>query len=157
MHHGLELFFGLLGIVFIAFGSIELARQYELEAEGIEVFANIYEQQSLQSRKCRVRYRFGLRNTDTFYTRSDFLGRTDIWSEMPRFDCGEIRNQKAPTLRIRYLPRDPWVNQPVSEFPSNLFDIYAALVTGVVGLCLAAYFYWILPSSGGDESTGSTT
>jgi hypothetical protein len=71
----------------------------------------------------------------TTYSASDATGREGLWQEVP-FDVWEA-SQRTGTLTVRYVPGDPWINEPAVGDPGAMGDHLAGVVLGAA-CCLGA-------------------
>jgi hypothetical protein len=70
-----------------------------------------------------IRYTFRIPGDPEQYTAADLLGRTDLWTRVTR-EAWETARRDGDTLRVLYLPEQPWVNQPASIAGNPAFDSF---------------------------------
>jgi len=140
----LILFFGIFGIAFLFLGVPSLLdhislRQSETIAEACVTDSDVgYERLARYGNPAhRIRYVLVLNGVDV--TRSDFLGRTNLWSEIPK-DVWQVATATKRII-VRYDPANPSNNAPACSLP-NIWDAITLLGLGTVCLCLALALGW---------------
>lgn len=86
----------------------------------------------------RLRYSFQPTAGGPIVTRKDFLGRSNLWSTLPKPDYDAA--VKSGTLQVRYVPSNPGNNAPVAGFPKDA-DAWVGIGVGAL-LVLLAVIIW---------------
>lgn len=122
----------LLGLALMAFGAIDLAKAIALHRSQSVAEARVVGSRQMIKRRggvsFEVRYAFSPAPGSPEIGRSDFLGRTNLWSSLPEPDwlAATATNQ----LKVRFDPDYPGNNAPNLSLP-KLGDSSIALLLGV--------------------------
>jgi hypothetical protein len=84
-----------------------------------------------------IRYHFQIPGDTQWYTASDMTGRRDLWITITPAAWEEaLQNNKK--ISIRYLPNDPWVNEPDGIAGTPVLDSLCGW-----GMVLGFDLYWL--------------
>jgi hypothetical protein len=126
-------------------GASTLADEKALQERGRVTFARVTEAKILSNKnppEYQVRYTFTPDGVGWF-SYSDRTTRRNLWASLPQ----EVWAQATSSswLRVRYLPEDPWVNEPAnSEGTPSRRDAIAGIVLGAMPW-LIVIFIWAGP------------
>ncbi|MBC8161223.1 MAG: hypothetical protein H7Z42_08390 [Roseiflexaceae bacterium] len=70
-----------------------------------------------------ARYRFQVPGDATWYSASDIAGRRDLWT--PLTSAAAAAARRSNQIEVRYLPDNPWANQPLGRAGNPLVDSFA--------------------------------
>lgn len=131
----LALVAGGLGAFLLSMGAIELYRARRLSAHADTIDARAFDFSTVTddgATRYELHYEFTVGGRT--YSHSDATGREGLWQEVPR-DVWDA-SQQSGQLTVRYVPDDPWINEPASDAPGALGDHLAGIVLG--GVCCAS-------------------
>jgi len=132
---------GLLGGAFLLLGIPSLADTILLRSSDAEATSRVTDSRIVSTKyglSHEVRYVFAVEGAADV-TRSDFLGRSNLWSTIPEEVWRVATVSKE--LRVRYLRVMPSRNAPVSGLPSPWDDL-TILGLGALIFGFAAFGGW---------------
>ena len=120
-------FVGVVALFFLAISAVEYREESLLQREGINVRATVTDAHIIQKRSAvyELKYKFQPSGKNEWYTCVDSLRTKNGWCGVPKQEWETARSTNG--IEIIYLPRDPWINRPVSNPPT----ITALLATGL--------------------------
>lgn len=128
---------GVLGAFLLWMGAIELYRARRLSEHTETVTARAFDFSTVtEDGSMRYELHYELSVGGATYSHSDATGRQGLWQEVPR-DVWE-QSQRTGRIEVRYVPDDPWINEPAVGDPGALGDHVAGVVLG--GVCCASSF-----------------
>lgn len=123
----------LLALAFTAFGAIALLETLALHHSESVTVARVIESRTLTTHRSgvsfEVRYAFSPAPDSPEIGRSDFLGRTNLWSSLPEPDWQAASTTKQ--LKVRFDPNHPGNNAPDVSLPGSLGDSSILLLLGI--------------------------
>jgi hypothetical protein len=132
---------GLLGGVFLLLGIPSLADTILLRSSDAEAVARVTDSRIVSAKyglSHEVRYVFAVGGSEKV-TRSDFLGRSDLWSTIPE-EVWRVATV-SKDLPVRYLRVMPSRNAPVAGLPS-IWDDLTILGLGGLIFGFAVFAAW---------------
>ena len=132
----LALFCGGFGAFLLVLGISEVRRAHRLSQSTSTLDARAFDWSTVSgdgATDYQLHYEFVIGGTQ--YSATDATGREGLWQEVP-MDVWEA-SQRTGTLRVRYVPDDPWINEPAIGDPSAMGDHLAGVVLGAA-CCLSA-------------------
>ena len=129
--------FVLLGLGLMAVGLLSKKQADELSTGNQTIEADVTESKVTEKsgkKTYQIKYAFKLGSDDADVTRSDFLGRKDLWSSLDEADYTAATGSKK--IQVRYATANPFNNEPASAGTRSSRDMLAALVAGIVSLAL---------------------
>ncbi len=127
----------LLGLVFFCLGAFELPNTFAVIRSQSVVNARVVDSRVMATKyglSYEVRYAFSLGSAAPEFVRSDYLGRSDLWSTLPEDAWREaVATQR---LQVRYDPKNPGNNGPDVSLPS-VWDSLTPIILGVFILGIA--------------------
>lgn len=131
----LALVAGGLGAFLLTMGAIELYRARRLSAHADTIDARAFDFSTVTddgTTRYELHYEFTVGGAT--YSHGDATGREGLWQEVPR-DVWD-GSQRTGRIAVRYVPDDPWINEPAIGDPGALGDHVAGVVLG--GVCCAS-------------------
>lgn len=132
----LGLFFGLFGLFMLGMGAMELWRAQRLSESSQVIEARAFDWSTVTGDgppSYELHYDFQVGGQT--YSASDATGRGGLWQSVPLATWEQ--SQRTGTLSVRYVPDDPWINEPLDADPDAMGDHLAALGMGAL-CCLSA-------------------
>ncbi len=129
-------FVGLLAVAFIGLGTFGVWETLGVLRSQSVATARVTESREMLTRhglSYEVRYVFSPAAGSPEIRRSDFLGRSDLWSSLPEADWKKAVDSQL--LQIRFDPSHPGNNAPV-QAPPSIWDSITPLVLGGVLLLI---------------------
>lgn len=124
----------LASAAFTMLGGFSLHQAVSLRLSESVAIARVVESRAIPMRRgdtsYEVRYVFSPEPGAPEIARSDFLGRSNLWSPLPEPEWKVATDTMQ--LPIRYDPRRPGNNTPEVSVPDNLKDSAAMLVLGLI-------------------------
>lgn len=131
----------LFAVAFIILGALSLQQTVSLWQSESVAIARVVESRTMRKRRggtsFEVRYLFSPTPGAPEIARSDFLGRTNLWSPLPEPDWQVATDTMR--LPVRFDPRHPGNSVPNVSVPTTLADSAALLGLGLV--CGGAVVY----------------
>ena len=139
------LFLGALGVVFVCLGLPSAIDTLALQRSEAVADAQVVDARTVATKygmSYELRYVFLVGADHREVKRSDFLGRTDLWSSLPQgtWDLA----LKSKIVKVRYDLQNPGNNAPAAKLP-DLADDLTPVGLGFVLLALAiigGYGWW---------------
>ena len=127
--------YGVLGLVFLVFGSMDLYRVVELRDHAALTLGRVTAKDTARThgRGFNIRYEFVVAGAT--YTPTDLFGRRNLWFSLPRYRWTRI--SPGDELPVRYLPEDPSINRP-ADATSGMPDAVAAVLVGAVAVAIGS-------------------
>lgn len=131
----------LVALAFTAFGAVALLETLALHRSESVTVARVVESRTLTKQRggvsFEVRYAFSPAPDSPEFGRSDFLGRTNLWSSLPEPDWQAAIATKQ--LKVRFDPNHPGNNAPDVSLPGSLGDsstlLFLGIAFGVSAVC----------------------
>lgn len=125
---------GLAAAAFTILGALSLQQAVSLRRSESVAIARVIESRTIAKRRggtsYEVRYCFSPAPGAPEIARSDFLGRTNLWSPLSEPEWRVATDTMQ--LRVRFDTRHPGNNTPEVSLPDNLKDSAALLLVGLV-------------------------